>query len=71
MAKLTPIKQARRSLDAEVTKLICHCDPQAWHFRVTQVGHIVYAECAGCLQEFGPWYVAPMQTVAIEPVESI
>jgi hypothetical protein len=63
MAKLTPIKQVRRSLDADVTKLICNCGEGMWHFRVTQVGGVVYAECAGCLSEYGPWYVRPAEVV--------
>lgn len=65
MAKVTPIKQARRALEADVYKLICNCDPSAYHFRVTVINDQVTTECAQCLTEFGPFYLK--QIVSDEP----
>lgn len=58
MGKITQIKQARRLVEADVTKLVCNCDPSAYLFRVTVVGDKVSAECSQCLQEFGPFYLS-------------
>lgn len=69
-AKITPIRVSRRSADAEVVKLICNCDAQAFTFRVTAIGEQVFAECAICLQDYGPFYlrqVAPPPPDEKEP----
>lgn len=58
MAKITQIKQARRAVEADVTKLVCNCDPTAYLFRVTVVADKATAECGQCLQEFGPFYLS-------------
>lgn len=57
MAKITVIKQARRDPEAVVTKLMCNCDPTAWTFRITVIDDQVTAECALCLQDYGPFYL--------------
>lgn len=62
MATLKPIKN-RRSPDAEVIKLICDCGEQSWHWRLTQVGNQVIAECTECLRDFGPFFISPVQPV--------
>lgn len=57
VAKVMQIKNARRSADVDVMKLICNCDPGAYQFRVTVVGEQVVAECALCLQDYGPFFM--------------
>ena len=67
MAKISVIKQPRRNPEADVVKLMCNCDPGAWTFRVTVIDDQVTAECALCLQDYGPFY---MTRVALpEPAE--
>lgn len=62
MAKITQITKARRLVEADVTKLVCNCDPSAYLFRVTVVADKVSAECGQCLQEFGPFFLTQTAT---------
>lgn len=64
VAKITPIKNARRPTEVDVMKLICNCDSQAFTFRVTVIGDQVVAECGMCLQDYGPFYMTQAPVIA-------
>lgn len=65
-AKVTPIKNARRAMEADVLKVVCNCDPGAYQFRVTVVGEQVIAECVMCLQDYGPFFLTQIAPVNAE-----
>lgn len=61
MAKPTAFKKAKR----DVEKLVCLCTEEDYsiYFRITRIGHQIFAECPECLTEYGPWSASPMQVV--------
>jgi hypothetical protein len=60
MAKAPGFKKAKR----EVEKLVCLCtEEHSIYFRVTRIGHQIFAECPECLTEYGPWSASPMRVV--------
>lgn len=61
MAKPAAFKKAKRDVD----KLVCFCteDDFSIYFRITRIGHQIFAECPECLAEYGPWSAQPMQVV--------
>lgn len=61
MAKAPGFKKATR----DVEKLVCRCTEEDYsiYFRITRIGHQIFAECPECLTEYGPWMVSPMRVV--------
>ena len=44
---------------------MCLCTEEDYsiYFRITRIGHQIFAECPECLTEYGPWSASPMQVV--------
>jgi len=61
VAKPAAFKKAKR----DVEKLVCLCTEEDYsiYFRITRIGHQIFAECPECLTEYGPWSASPMQVV--------
>lgn len=61
MAKPAAFKKAKR----DVEKLVCFCTEEEFsiYFRITRIGHQIFAECPDCLTEYGPWSASPMHVV--------